>query len=385
MTELERIIQKVNKDRDKQGKDPLVIQAKKLEPVFKIGTGIEQVDEALGGGISRGISTAIWGPPNCGKTSLCLTLARGVINSGGTVVWVDTENLKPEALEAFRVNIDSPNFFIIRNNDSAEEMIDTVNTMLFDEGTSKHRGLVDLIIIDSITNLPPDAENTALEKTGLAGSAQLARLPAMLARWTTQVTGRNMLGYGEKATALVLIAQQRANVGDQYNPTHMSGGHAVKHNPKVIAKVTRAGNTSKKDPKTQQLIPYSHDVIFEVTKNTSGGMPTKIRYTVIYGVGVDDTPSIYKKALDKGYIQKHPKSTFFYLTSSGVYKFVGKQADSMEILNHIPEIKDSLRNDIKGPRVTELFNPDESEVEIKTISFEVQASTDSEDPDQIEN
>jgi len=381
MSELQKLINTVNNNRKKQGKPSLILEAKELEPTYKISTGIEQVDDALGGGISRGTSTAIWGLPNCGKTSLCLSTVREVLKNGGTVVWVDTENLKPEAIELFKIEVDSPNFYIIRNNDAGEEMIDIVNKLLFDEETSEHRGLIDLIVVDSITNLPPIVENTALEKGGLAGSVQMARLPAMLARWTTQVTGRNMLGSGEKATAMVLIAQARANPNDTYNPVQMSGGYAVKHNPKVVVKVGRAGNTTKKDPKTQQLIPYSHDVIFEVTKNTSGGIPTKIRYTVIYGVGVDDTPSIYKKAIERGYIQKHPKSTFFYVTSKGVYKFCGKAAESMEILNQLPEIKDSLRSDIKGPKITTLFNPEESDQEVKTISFEVQAVTESDEPE----
>lgn len=350
LTEFKKLITAVNKQNLQEGKPPKIMEIADLEPTYLIPTGIEQLDAGLCGGIPRGMTTAFWGAPNCGKTSSLLTMVKGILKRKGIVVWIDTENLGVAVIEAFGIDPKDPNFYLISSTESGDEMLDAVNFLLFDDKKAEHRGLVDLIVVDSITNLATQADINSIEDKGLGGNGQLGRLPALLAKWTTQITGRNMLGKGPNATALVLIAQQRANVGDAYNPVQMSGGNAVKHNPKVVAKFSRLNNIQKIKPGEKDKSPFGHDVAVEITKITSGvGVPTKIRYSVIYGVGVDDTEAIYKKGEIQGYIQKAGmKFTCFLITNkekelTKIMRFEGKKAEVLSYLTMNSDLKDTLK------------------------------------------
>ncbi len=59
--------------------------------VERLPTGCEVLDELLGGGIEKNTLTNVYGPPGCGKTTLCLQAAVSSINKGEKVVFIDTE------------------------------------------------------------------------------------------------------------------------------------------------------------------------------------------------------------------------------------------------------------------------------------------------------
>ena len=56
-------------------------------------TGSAAVDELLGGGIERGVVTQLYGAPASGKTNLVLTAAAEVAAAGGSVLYIDSEDL----------------------------------------------------------------------------------------------------------------------------------------------------------------------------------------------------------------------------------------------------------------------------------------------------
>jgi len=58
----------------------------------KVGTGIEAIDELLGGGIRAGSLNLVYGAPGVGKTSLCMTIALNLCEDEGSVIVLDTEN-----------------------------------------------------------------------------------------------------------------------------------------------------------------------------------------------------------------------------------------------------------------------------------------------------
>lgn len=59
--------------------------------VERLSTNCEALDELLGGGIERNTLTNVYGPPGCGKTTLCLQTAVSCIEEGKKVVFIDTE------------------------------------------------------------------------------------------------------------------------------------------------------------------------------------------------------------------------------------------------------------------------------------------------------
>jgi DNA repair protein RAD51 len=64
-----------------------------------ISTGLEKLDELLGGGIKNGIITDIFGASSTGKTQLVLQIAVNSLSQGGTILYHDTTgNFRPERL-----------------------------------------------------------------------------------------------------------------------------------------------------------------------------------------------------------------------------------------------------------------------------------------------
>ena len=59
--------------------------------MVKITTGADFLDRFLDGGYDHDIVTTLYGPSGSGKTNLCIIAAVKVAESGGKVIFVDTE------------------------------------------------------------------------------------------------------------------------------------------------------------------------------------------------------------------------------------------------------------------------------------------------------
>ena len=59
--------------------------------MLKISSGVDFLDEFLGGGYDTDVITTVYGPSGVGKTNLCLLCAVHVALSGKKVMFMDTE------------------------------------------------------------------------------------------------------------------------------------------------------------------------------------------------------------------------------------------------------------------------------------------------------
>ncbi|KAM0718378.1 hypothetical protein Q7P37_005448 [Cladosporium fusiforme] len=59
-------------------------------PPSNVFTQIPELDDALGGGFESGKVTELWGPPGAGKTAIALSATASVLQTGSSVVWIDT-------------------------------------------------------------------------------------------------------------------------------------------------------------------------------------------------------------------------------------------------------------------------------------------------------
>lgn len=64
-----------------------------------LSTGCEAIDDLLGGGLSRGVVTQVYGPPAAGKTNLALSAAVTAAADDESVLYVDTEGLSVDRFE----------------------------------------------------------------------------------------------------------------------------------------------------------------------------------------------------------------------------------------------------------------------------------------------
>lgn len=115
-----------------------------------ISTGLEKLDELLGGGIKNGIITDIFGASSTGKTQLVLQIAVNCLSQGGTILYQDTtgsfrperllDMLKPKGLDASLLDK-----ITVGRIMSTQEQFSTISKITQPEYS--------LVIIDNITDL----------------------------------------------------------------------------------------------------------------------------------------------------------------------------------------------------------------------------------------
>jgi DNA repair protein RadB len=122
--------------------------------VERLSTGCEVLDEMLGGGIEVDTVTNVYGPPGCGKTTLCLQASVSCIENGEDVVFIDTEGgFSKERLSQIASTGDNPeeamdNIILIEpdNFDKQEENLGRLENIC-------EKKDVGLIVLDSLVTL----------------------------------------------------------------------------------------------------------------------------------------------------------------------------------------------------------------------------------------
>lgn len=188
----------------KEAKDIDTLEAIPVEEF--VPTGIEQVDEMLGGGFPKRRITQIWGNPGVGKSYL---LAKTLANLDGRALYVDAEfALNKQRLAD--IGVDLKKFDYLANSQLeyvAEYILENVNKY-------------DLIIIDTLAKLTPmtiQENEVGTVAIGLA-ARQISHFEAKL-RPKIYKSG----------TAVVGINQVRANFGFGPVTTQAFGGWSWGH------------------------------------------------------------------------------------------------------------------------------------------------------------
>ena len=115
-----------------------------------ISTGSLAIDNCLGvGGLPRGRIIEIYGPESSGKTTLALQAIASCQKDGGRAAFIDAEHaIDPKYAKALGVDIDE---LILSQPDSGEQALEITEVLI-------KSGAIDLIVIDSVAALVPQAE-----------------------------------------------------------------------------------------------------------------------------------------------------------------------------------------------------------------------------------
>ena len=115
-----------------------------------IPSGSILLDEALGiGGYPRGRIIEIFGPESSGKTTLALHAVAEAQKQGGIAAFVDAEHaLDPQYAQQLGVNIDE---LWVAQPDAGEQALEITENLV-------RSGAVDIIVVDSVAALTPQAE-----------------------------------------------------------------------------------------------------------------------------------------------------------------------------------------------------------------------------------
>lgn len=186
-----------------------------MEPISHnlISSGSLLIDKILGGGIGKGRITEVYGLESSGKTTLTLQFAAQCQKEGGRVAFVDAENaLDMDYARHLGVDVDEMIFTQPNSGEQALEIVDAL----------AKTGDIDLIIVDSVAALVPQAE-----LDGEMGDVTIGLQARMLSKAMRKLTGT----LNEHQCAVIFINQIRMKINTGFmmgNPETTTGGNALK-------------------------------------------------------------------------------------------------------------------------------------------------------------
>ena len=196
-----------------------------------IPTGSLSLDLALGvGGMPRGRVIEIFGPESSGKSTLALHVCAEAQKKGGVAAFIDAEHaLDPDYAKKIGVNVDD---LLISQPDSGEQALQIVETLV-------RAGKVDVIVVDSVAALVPQAEIA-----GEMGEFQIG----LQARLMSQ-SCRKLAGIISKTkTVVIFLNQTRMKIGVMFgNPETTPGGLALKFYASVRIDLRRIAQIKQKE------------------------------------------------------------------------------------------------------------------------------------------
>ncbi len=282
-----------------------------IPKVEAISTGCLTLDVALGiGGIPKGRIIEIYGPESSGKTTVALHCVAEVQKEGGTAAFVDAEHaLDPVYASKLGVNLDD---LYISQPDSGEQALEITETLI-------RSGAIDIIVIDSVAALTPQAE-----LDGDMGDSHVG----MQARLMSQALRKITAASAKSKCTIIFINQLREKIGVMYgNPETTTGGKALKFYASVRIEIRKADTL-----KDGSDIVGNH-VKAKVVKNKVAPPFKVAEFDIMYGTGISNMGCVLDLAVENGFVQKSG-SWFSYNDEK-----IGQGRDkAMEFLKSNPEI-----------------------------------------------
>ena len=288
--------------------------------VDAIGSGSIALDAALGiGGYPKGRIIEIYGPESSGKTTLALHAIAECQKKGGRCAFIDAENaIDPIYAKNLGVDIDE---LILSQPDSGEQALEITEVLI-------KSGAIDLVVIDSVAALVPQAELDG--EMGDSSVGLQARLMSKAMRKLAGVMNRS------NCTA-IFINQLREKVGVMFgNPETTPGGRALKFYSSVRLDVRKSETL-----KTGQDA-YGNSVKIKVVKNKVAPPFKTAVVSIIFGEGISHIDEVVTLGVENNIIDK-AGAWFSYKGEK-----IGQGAASVrEFLKKNPEIDAEITAQIK--------------------------------------
>ena len=247
-----------------------------------IPTGSILLDDCLGiGGYPKGRVIEIFGPESSGKTTLTLHAIAECQKQGGRAAFVDAEHsIDPLYAQNLGVDIDE---LILSQPDSGEQALDIVEMLA-------RSNAIDLIIVDSVAALVPQAE---IE--GEMGDNQVGLQARLMSKAMRKLAGI----LNKSSCTIIFINQLREKVGVIYgNPEVTTGGRALKFYASVRIDIRRA------EVLKQESDIYGNTVNIKIVKNKVAPPFKTATVDIMYGEGVSREGEVIDLAVEAGVVDK---------------------------------------------------------------------------------
>lgn len=255
-------------------------EAKKVD-VELLPSGSLSLDIALGGGYPKGRIIEIYGPESSGKTTLTLHAIAEMQKQGGTAAFIDAEHALDPAY-AKKLGVDTDNL-LVSQPDNGEQALEICETLV-------RSNAVDLIVVDSVAALVPQAEIDG--DMGDSHMGLQARLMSQALRKLTGIINKS------KAT-VIFINQIRMKIGVMFgNPETTTGGNALKFYASVRADIRRIGQIKEGD----NVIGNRTRV--KIVKNKIAPPFRVAEFEIMYNEGISKTGDVLDLAVQYGVVGK---------------------------------------------------------------------------------
>jgi len=317
---LELALSQIEKAYGREAIMKLGEKAAKIQ-VDVIPTGALSLDLAIGvGGIPRGRITEIYGPESSGKTTLALHVVAQAQKSGGVAAYIDAEHAMDPGYSR-KLGVDVENL-LISQPDSGEQALEIVEKLI-------RSGAVDVIVVDSVAALVPQAE---IE--GEMGDAHVG----LQARLMSQALRKLTHTISQTKTALIFINQIRHKIGVMFgNPETTPGGLALKFYASLRLDIRRVENIKQGETVVGMRVRV------KVVKNKVAPPYRNAEFEMTHGIGVSREGCLVDMGTEAGLVEK----TGSWLIYQGERLGQGRE-NAKEMLKNSPAIADALEKALKA-------------------------------------
>jgi len=288
--------------------------------IESVSTGSLGLDIALGiGGLPRGRVVEIYGPESSGKTTLTLHVVAEAQKKGGVCAFVDAEHaLDPGYAKKLGVNIDD---LIISQPDTGEQALEIADTLV-------RSGAIDVVVIDSVAALVPQAE---LE--GEMGDSHVG----LQARLMSQALRKLTASINRSNCMVIFINQIRLKIGVMFgSPETTSGGNALKFYSSVRMDIRRIGAIKNRDE------VVGNQTRVKVVKNKVAPPFKVVEFDIMYGQGISKTGELLDHGVRIGVVDK-AGSWFSY----GDQRIGQGREAARQFLSDNPDIAEAIETEIR--------------------------------------
>jgi len=303
-------------------------------PIDVIPSGSLSLDIALGvGGIPKGRITEIFGPEASGKTTLAQHIIAEAQKRGMVAAYIDVEHALDRSY-ASDCGVKTEDLYISQP-DTGEQALEITEALV-------RSGAVDVIVVDSVAALVPQAE---IE--GEMGDSHVG----LQARLMSQALRKLAAAISKSNTVVIFINQLREKVGIVYgNPEVTPGGRALKFYSSVRIDLRRtetlmAGN-----------VAVGNHVKAKIVKNKVAPPFRSAEFDIMFAHGISKEGDLIDLGVQQGLINK--SGAFF---SYGDVRLGQGRENAKTYLSQNPELALEIEQKIRASASDVSISPSSGE------------------------